>query len=69
MLDFLKFLVNLYFTDQNHHRLEFLKNILQLTFKLITPHFGDSFHLNLVCALSKHETNRKNIIIKFHFYV
>ena len=44
MLNFLKFLVNLYFTDQNHHRLEFLKNILQLTFKLITPHFGDSFH-------------------------
>ena len=33
MLDFLKFFVNLYFTDQNHHGPECL-NTLHITFKL-----------------------------------
>ena len=60
MLDFLKFLVNLYFTDQNHHGPEFLKNTLHITCKLMAPHFSDFLHSYLVCILSKHESNRKN---------
>ena len=57
MLDFLKFLVNLYLTDQNHHEPEFLKNKLHITCKLIPPHFSDFLHSYLVCILSKHESN------------
>ena len=60
MLNFLKFLVNLHFLDQNNHETEFLKNILQITCKSITPHFGDFFQSNLICLLCKHESNRKN---------
>ena len=60
MLDFLKFLVNLYFTDQNLHGPEFLKNTLHITCKLMAPHFSDFLHSCLVCILSKHESNRKN---------
>ena len=60
MLDFLKFLVNLYFTEQNHHGPEFLKNTLHITCKLIAPHFSDFLHSYLFCILSKSESIRKN---------
>ena len=43
MLDILKFLVNLCFTDQNDQGPEFLKNTLHINCKLIAPHFGDFF--------------------------
>ena len=60
MLYFLKFLINLHFTEQNYHGLEFLKNTLHITCKLIAPHFSDFFHSYLVCILFKHESNSKN---------
>ena len=59
MLDFLKFLAYLDYTSQNHHGLEFLKNTLHITCKLIASHFSDFFHSYLVCVLPKHKSNRK----------
>ena len=43
MLDFLEFLANLYFTDQNHHGPEFLKITLHITCKLIASNLSDIF--------------------------
>ena len=49
------------------------KNMLYITCKSIAPDFGDFFfHSNLVCSLSKNESNRKKkkmIITKFHFFM
>ena len=59
LLDFMKFLGNVNFADQNHHGPEFLKNTLHITRKLIASRFSDFFHSYLVCILSKHESNRK----------
>ena len=59
MLDFLQFLVNLYFIGQNHHGQKCLKNTLRITFKLTAPHFGDLLHSYLICTLSRLESNRK----------
>ena len=67
MLDFLQLLVNLYFTDQNHHGPEFLKNTLHITCKLIAPHFSNFLHSYFVCILSKHDSNRKIIITTSFF--
>ena len=67
MLDFLKFLAKLHFTDQNHHGPEFLKNTLHITCKLIAPHFSNFLHSYFVCILSKHDSNRKIIITTSFF--